>query len=298
MSCNSGTRTATPSVTSAAALPDVTAGHYALVGPQLEGQAPSRRQAHQQPLPLAGRLGPHRCPGSRRRQECQRHSGPVASHAAEPIRQIEGAIRSRTQNSPSSALPITKPADLPDEIEFYYKLARALKYTPPKPVQDGVVADSLSQIGFKNGNTEFDYKSLSEAQIRGLCESLPVRAACDGRDRTDHGHGRKRLAVESEVRGDGHRLPVSGQRGPSGSQAATPLSRPSTWMEGRTTKASHSTARRNTSCVSRRGCCPASARSGHCRCSAFLTGRSSRIRSSDTRLEVARPASRPQQMDR
>jgi hypothetical protein len=64
-----------------------------------------------------------------------------------------------------------KPADLPEGLEFYFKLARALKYTPPKPTQDVVVADSLSQIGFKNGNTTFDYKSLSDAQKSGLVEA-------------------------------------------------------------------------------------------------------------------------------
>jgi hypothetical protein len=64
-----------------------------------------------------------------------------------------------------------KPADLPDGIEFYYKLARALKYTPPKPVQDDVVADSLERIGFRNGNTEFDWKSLSPEQISGLAKA-------------------------------------------------------------------------------------------------------------------------------
>lgn len=34
-----------------------------------------------------------------------------------------------------------------------------------------MVADSLSYIGFKNGNTEFDYDSLSDAQRRGLAKA-------------------------------------------------------------------------------------------------------------------------------
>jgi hypothetical protein len=50
-------------------------------------------------------------------------------------------------------------------------LAHALKYTPPK-AQDAVIAESLSQIGFKNGDTVFDAKSLSDEQKSGLSKAV------------------------------------------------------------------------------------------------------------------------------
>lgn len=62
------------------------------------------------------------------------------------------------------------PKDLPKDLLFYFKLARSLKFTPPKP-QDVVVADSLSMIGFKDSNTRFDYHRLSDAQKQGLAKA-------------------------------------------------------------------------------------------------------------------------------
>ncbi|MEA3274663.1 MAG: DUF1214 domain-containing protein [Pseudomonadota bacterium] len=64
------------------------------------------------------------------------------------------------------------PDDLPDGLSFYYELARALKYTPPKAKQDAVVAASLADIGFKDGNTRFDYRSLSDAERQGLAKAV------------------------------------------------------------------------------------------------------------------------------
>jgi len=60
------------------------------------------------------------------------------------------------------------PAGLPKGLEFYYELARAIEFSPPKPGQDDVIAGSLSSIGFMNDNTRFNYSSLSDAQIKGL----------------------------------------------------------------------------------------------------------------------------------
>ena len=59
------------------------------------------------------------------------------------------------------------PADLPKELELYYKLAQSLKHTPAKQ-QDAVVFKSLEQIGFTDKGLTFDYKSLSPAQQKGL----------------------------------------------------------------------------------------------------------------------------------
>ena len=62
------------------------------------------------------------------------------------------------------------PADLPEGLELYYKLARTLKFTPAKPEQDAVVFASLTEIGFTDHGTTFDYESLSPAQISGLAK--------------------------------------------------------------------------------------------------------------------------------
>ena len=60
------------------------------------------------------------------------------------------------------------PDDLPEGLDFYWKLARSFRYTPPKPVQDDVVFSSLQKIGFSNDGAVFDYKALTEEEIAGL----------------------------------------------------------------------------------------------------------------------------------
>jgi hypothetical protein len=66
----------------------------------------------------------------------------------------------------------TPPADMPKDLVFYYELARALKFTPPKPGQDDVLAASLVDIGFKNNGISFDYNSLNDAQKKGLAKAV------------------------------------------------------------------------------------------------------------------------------
>jgi hypothetical protein len=145
------------------------AGHYAIVGPDWKGTLPAgvkRIDCPYTSFVVWGRIGVN---------------GPddVANAIA-----IEDALRlvplsqfgkSERQPPPDEAfsrqrVALEVPADLPDDLLFYYKLAQSLKHVPPK-TQDAVVAASLSYIGFKDGNTTFDYRSLSEAQKKGLAKA-------------------------------------------------------------------------------------------------------------------------------
>ncbi len=66
---------------------------------------------------------------------------------------------------------VANPQNVKGDLMFFVELANALKYTPPKP-QDIVEAESLSQIGFTDKNTFFDYNSLTEAQRQGLTKAV------------------------------------------------------------------------------------------------------------------------------
>lgn len=146
------------------------AGHFALVGPGWTGKLPAgikRIDSQYNGMVIWGRIGVN---------------GPGDVKAANAIQDklrltpLSRFGRSKEQVPPDMAfseqrVAYQKPADLPDSLEFFHKLARSLRYTPPKPGQDAVVADSLSQIGFRNGNRDFDYKSLSPAEISGLSKA-------------------------------------------------------------------------------------------------------------------------------
>jgi hypothetical protein len=146
------------------------AGHYALVGPGWKGALPvgvKRIDSPSNNFAYWGRIGvngPDDVKNANAIQD-QLRLTPL-SRFGESKEQVPPDMKFSAQR-----VAYQKPADLPDELEFYYKLARALQHTPPKPVQDAVVADSLSQIGFKNGNTTFDYKSLSDAEKSGLAKA-------------------------------------------------------------------------------------------------------------------------------
>ena len=146
------------------------AGHFALVGPNWKGELPNgvkRIDSEYNNLAIWGRIGvkgPDDVANARAIQD---------KLLLTPLSQFG---KSQAQVAPDMTfseqrVAYSKPAELPDDIEFYHKLARAFKYTPPKPKQDAVFADSLSYIGFKKNNTEFDYKSLSDAQKRGLAKA-------------------------------------------------------------------------------------------------------------------------------
>ncbi|OCP21255.1 MULTISPECIES: DUF1254 domain-containing protein [unclassified Ensifer] len=143
------------------------AGHYALVGPGWKGELPAgvkRIDSEYNNFAIWGRIGvngPDDVENARAIQDKLRLT--PLSHFGKSEQQVPPDMEYSAQR-----VAYEKPADLPEGLEFYDKLAHALKHTPPKPAQDAVVADSLAYIGFRSGNTEYDYKSLTEPEITGL----------------------------------------------------------------------------------------------------------------------------------
>ena len=144
------------------------AGHYALVGPNWEGTLPTDVKRIDSPydnFAFWGRIGvngPNDVKNANAIQDQLRLT---------PLSQFG---RSKEQTPPDAKfseqrVAYEKPADLPAGLEFYYKLARALKYTQPKPVQDAFVADSLNQIRLRNGH--FDYPNMPDAKKSGLAKA-------------------------------------------------------------------------------------------------------------------------------
>lgn len=122
------------------------AGSYALVGPEWKGKLPD--------------------------------GVPAARAIQDGLRAVPLSLygKSDQQTPPdlefsAKRVAIDYPKDLPDGLKFYWELARSLRFTPPKP-HDVVVAATLAEIGFKDGNTTFDYSSLSAAQISGLTKAV------------------------------------------------------------------------------------------------------------------------------
>jgi hypothetical protein len=146
------------------------AGHYALVGPNWQGSLPAGIKgikSNYNNLAIWCRIGV-RVPDDVKNAQAIQDQLRLT-----PLSQFG---KRDDQIPPDMAFSeqrvlYNKPPDLPADLEFYYKLARALKYTQPKPEQDAVVADSLSYIGFKNGNTEFDYDVVSRKPINLACTS-------------------------------------------------------------------------------------------------------------------------------
>lgn len=149
------------------------AGHYALVGPHWKGELPEEVKRIDTPynsFVIWGRIGV---------------DGPddlenaVAFEDALRLTPLSQFGKSDEQVAPDIKFSqnrvgyVTPPADMPKELKFYYELARALKFTPPKPVQDDVVVRSLADIGFKNDGISFDYNSLNDAQKKGLAKAVP-----------------------------------------------------------------------------------------------------------------------------
>ncbi|PHS11131.1 MAG: hypothetical protein COA78_10340 [Blastopirellula sp.] len=145
------------------------AGNYALVGPNWKGNLPkniNRIDCPYNGLVVWGRIGV---------------AGPEDVENARAIQdQLRLTPLSKFENS-SKRVPVDLefskqrvaldiPTGLPQELLFYHKLAESLKHTPPK-TRDVVVAESLSQIGFKKNNTEFDFNSLNDAQKKGLAKA-------------------------------------------------------------------------------------------------------------------------------
>lgn len=146
------------------------AENYALVGPGWQGRLPNGVKRIDSPYDsfvIWGRIGV---------------DGPADLKNAVAIEDqlrltpLSAFGKSKNQVPPDFAfsaarVAISNPQNVPDDLYFYVELAQSLKFTPPKP-QDGVVADSLSEIGFSNDNTVFDYDSLSEPQREGLAKAV------------------------------------------------------------------------------------------------------------------------------
>ena len=121
---------------------------------------------------------------------------------------------------------VANPQNVKGDLLFFVELANALEYTPPKP-QDAVVAESLSQIGFKDKNAFFDYNSLTERNARG--SPRPCSSACTSWTSM---HSQR---VRRSTAGAGVRSPESwvtttssGPRSPSGTPAEMHRTRRST----------------------------------------------------------------------
>lgn len=146
------------------------AGDYALVGPGWTGDLPAgviRVESPYNNLAIWGRIGvsgPGDIDAARAIQDRLRLTPLSQLHASEA--QVPPNMAYST-----ARVAYDRPADMPEGLDFYDKLARALRYTPPKPGQDAVVADSLSQIGFRASNTVFDYASLSPPEMAGLTKA-------------------------------------------------------------------------------------------------------------------------------
>lgn len=146
------------------------AGHYALVGPNWQGILPElvkRIDCPYNSLAIWGRIGvddPADIKNARTIQDALRLT--PLSQFGQSNQQIPPDLEFSNQR-----VALTIPDDLPMALLLYYKLARALKYTPPKSQEDAVIAASLSQIGFKDSNTTFDYNSLADPQRGGLAKA-------------------------------------------------------------------------------------------------------------------------------
>ncbi|WP_075087300.1 DUF1254 domain-containing protein [Verrucomicrobium spinosum] len=211
-------------------------GHYGLVGPGWKGELPAGVKRIDCPYNgfvswgRTGVNGPEDVPNARAIQD-QLLLTPLSrfGKAGAPVVPDESFSRQR--------VTFSVPEDLPEELLFFFKLARALRFTPPKAGQDDVIAASLAKIGFKDGNTVFDYHHLTAGQKRGLAKAYQF--------------GQHLMDVEAETTGQTVRgwrwspsrgflvLTIfSAQHGPSGSLAATLPRKQFTWMGEMTTRGS------------------------------------------------------------
>ena len=146
------------------------AGHYALVGPGWKGTLPAnvkRIDIAYNSFVIWGRVGVDGPDDLKNAQAIQDQL------RLTPLGQFG---KSAAQVPPDMAfssqrVALANPQKVTGDLLFYVELANAIEHTPPK-AQDVVIADSLSQIGFRNKNTEFAIKSLSEAQKKGLAKAV------------------------------------------------------------------------------------------------------------------------------
>ncbi len=145
-------------------------GHYAFVGPNWEGDLPAGVEKIVAPynsFVIWGRIGVNGAadlPNALKIQD-QLRLTPLSKFG-----------QSKEQIAPDLAfsgerVKLNNPQSITDpNLLFYVELANSLRFTPPKK-QDVVIAESLSQIGFRDNNTLFDVNALSEAQKSGLSKA-------------------------------------------------------------------------------------------------------------------------------
>ncbi len=146
------------------------AGDYALAGPDWKGALPAGVKRIDSPyngLVVWGRIGVDG-PGDL--------DNALAIQDQLRLTPLSQYGKSDKQVPPDLAFSEARLADpnpqhVTGELEFFVELANSLKHTPPK-AQDAVVAESLSQIGFKDNDTTFDAASLSEPEKAGLIKSV------------------------------------------------------------------------------------------------------------------------------
>ena len=146
------------------------AGDYALVGPDWKGTLPAGVKRIDSPyngLAIWGRIG---VDGAKDLDNA------LAIQDQLRLTPLSAFGKSDKPIGPDLAfsdarLVVPNPQHVTDSLYFFIELANSLKHTPPK-AQDAVVAESLSQIGFKDGNTLFDYDSLSQPQKAGLGKAV------------------------------------------------------------------------------------------------------------------------------
>ncbi|MPY21140.1 DUF1254 domain-containing protein [Shewanella sp. YLB-07] len=150
----------------------VKAGDFALVGPDWKGNLPpdvKRIDSEYNSLVIWGRIG---VKGSDDVKNANKIQDKLRLTPLSQFQEMKNSGQEIAVDKTFSMQRVayTKPADLAPELEFYYKLARSLKFTPPKE-RDIVIADSLQQIGFRDDNLRFDYSALSDAQKSGLTKA-------------------------------------------------------------------------------------------------------------------------------
>lgn len=146
-------------------------GSYAIVGPDWEGTLPEgveRVDVLDNLTVIWGRIGvegPEDLENARAIQDAL---------SLIPLSQF-GEINTSPEpdwETSNQRVALELPADLPEDLVFYYKLANALRFTKPRP-DDNVVFENLYRVGI-NENFEFDYKALSEDEMRGLAKAVEL----------------------------------------------------------------------------------------------------------------------------
>ncbi len=142
-------------------------GDFALVGPNYQGSVPKSLPVVKAPYEnfvIWGRVG-----------VLAGENDPDKVHAIQDQLELSfisdylngESVPAYSEEKSKERLSIEIPEDLPDGLEWYFKIAEALKHTAPKR-QDSALLVSMEYIGYSDHGKSFNYKDLSESQISGL----------------------------------------------------------------------------------------------------------------------------------